>query len=67
MAPDPATGIVKLAGPLLDIAYPAAPTVVQRAGLADVAPAPGMELALLGTLAAVVAALLVFILRSRRK
>lgn len=51
--------------PIYDIALPTSPTV-RAAGLADVAPAAGLDIAVVGTIAAVVAGVLVVILHKRR-
>ena len=52
--------------PIHDILLPPMPTV-RAAGLADVAPAAGLDLAVVGGLAAAVAAVLVLILHRRRR
>jgi hypothetical protein len=52
--------------PIYDIVLPPTPTI-RAAGLADVAPAAGLDLAVVGGLAAAVAAVLVIILHRRRR
>ena len=51
--------------PIYDIVLP--PPTIRAAGLADVAPAAGLDLAVVGGLAAAVAAVLVIILHRRRR
>jgi hypothetical protein len=53
--------------PIYDIVSLSAPDAVRRFGLLDVAPAAGFDLAIVGTVAAVVAIVLVLIVRSRRR
>jgi hypothetical protein len=59
--------IVAAFEPVYDVVLPPAPDAVRRFGLLDVAPAAGFDLAIVGTVAAVVAIVLVLIFRSRRR
>ena len=66
MASDIGLRVAKAVQPIYDIVLPPTPTV-RTAGVADLAPAVGLDLAILGTIAALVAGVLAFILHRRRR
>ena len=66
MASDIGMRIGSALEPIYDIVLPPTPTI-RAAGLADVAPAAGLDLAVVGGLAVAVAAVLMLILRRRRR
>lgn len=61
-----AVSIMAALQPVYDVVSPSLADV-RRSGLLDVAPAAGFDLAIVGTVAAVVAIVLVLIVRSRRR
>jgi hypothetical protein len=67
MTPDAVTLLLTRTWLTLDISLPPTPTSVQRAGVLDIAPAPGFDLIVLGVVAVLVAGVLVLILHSRRR
>ena len=67
MATELGMRIVNTAQPVFDIVLPPRPTTVQRAGLLDVAPAAGLDLIVVGGVAAAVAVVLGLIVHRRRQ
>lgn len=66
MASDIGIRIGSTLQPIYDVVLPPTPTV-RAAGMADVAPAAGLDVAVVGTIAALVAGVLVLILHRRRR
>ncbi|HZO31082.1 MAG TPA: hypothetical protein VFH48_34375 [Chloroflexota bacterium] len=66
MASELGMRIVQAVQPVYDIVLPPTPTV-RAAGLADVAPAAGLDVAVVGTIAAIVAGVLTLIVHRRRQ
>ena len=66
MTSDIGLRIATVAQSLLDIVLPPTPTVRGAGAAADLAPAAGLDLAVLGGIAAVVAGVLAYILHRRR-
>jgi hypothetical protein len=69
VALEPVSIMLALASPVYDIPPPPTATVMRAGGssMLDVAPAGGVDLVVVGLVAAVIAAVLVLILRSRSR
>lgn len=66
MVSDLSVRIAAAMQPVYDIRLPPTPTVRAAGVAADLVPAPGLDIAVVGTLAALVAGVLVLILHRRR-